>query len=192
MNFLSIIVEFFYNNFILLLLSLFIIAVILMLFIKKGTALIISACIVVVLGIAATFIIDQLKYTTFQEAFSEQLDRDTVLRQIVISTHNSSNQYPERVASVTIEDEEIMEAIINDFMGLELKKDTDSNSYEWDYTISITKNNQIKEGYSVTRSLTSNVNDSHINDYEVIDNKNHLKTVGSIVEDKEFEWDIEE
>ncbi|MBP2078423.1 membrane protein YdbS with pleckstrin-like domain [Oceanobacillus polygoni] len=72
MTFLSTVMDFFYQNFILLLLSLFIIKVILMFFIKIGTALIISTCIVVVMGIAATFVVDQTRYTTFKDAFSDK------------------------------------------------------------------------------------------------------------------------
>ncbi|MBP2078424.1 hypothetical protein [Oceanobacillus polygoni] len=75
-------------------------------------------------------------------------------------------------------------------MGLELKEDKVPIPNDWDYTISITTNNQIRESLSVTDRLTFNVNDSHINNYEVVDERNHLKTVTSLMESDEVEWDM--
>lgn len=191
MDFLLNLIELLKNNFVLLFALFGLVTTILMLSVKKRTALIASACILLVLVIGTTFALDQIRYTTFQEVYSKQLNNDTDVREITISIYGSSNGYPEREKSARIKDEKMLEAIINDLNDLELRKDTGSSRLDWDYTLVVTTNNQIGEKHSVTNRLYLNVNNNYINAYKVVDDTNHLKTVNALVESDEIDWVLE-
>ncbi|MEC5423498.1 hypothetical protein QGM71_08310 [Virgibacillus sp. C22-A2] len=188
MDFLYDVRDFFYNDLFLFGVIIVLITVFLRLFFKKRTAFIIAVGLVAIGGIGTAFIIDQMKYTTFQEVFSEQINEKSDIRGMSISINDVSNRIPETKATATIRDEEIMERVLADFLKLELKKDVDAQLYHRDYTIKITTNNEVEEGRSVTDSFTMYVDENYINEYEVLSEKDHLSTVDLLVEDDAIDW----
>jgi len=105
-----------------------------------------------------------------------------------INTYDFSGNMPERKASVTIEEEEIIERILEDFSGLELKKDYDIQNIYRDYQIEIVVTNQIKEKHFSTTIIRFDLDKNYVNDYQIVSETNHLKTIEYLVENDEIDW----
>ncbi|MBP1970240.1 hypothetical protein J2Z83_002358 [Virgibacillus natechei] len=149
---------------------------------KKRSTLIVAVAIVVV---GTIFIVYQSKYTTFQELVSNQINEENTVRDISITINDLSSDIPERKASVTIGDEEITERILEDFSEVELREDQEARPIDRKYRISIRTTNEIEENVLKTDSFTLSVNDNYIDDYEIISETDHLKTIESLVESEE-------
>ncbi|MDT8860294.1 hypothetical protein N0O92_08610 [Alkalihalobacillus sp. MEB130] len=91
-------------------------------FIKNKIALLVA---IMTLILVTIFVIDQTKYTTFQELFSEHLSEESKVRSISIAVNDLSGDRPETVARKTIEDDSLINDILEDFEEIKLKKDED-------------------------------------------------------------------
>ncbi|WP_100011846.1 SdpI family protein [Lentibacillus sediminis] len=176
-----------YRNFFLAGIAIILLAFLLSFWIKKKSTLI----VVLALMVAGTiFIINQSKYTTFQELVSDQLNEESTVQEISITISDLSGDMPERKASVTIEDEEIMDQIIEDFSDIELKEQSNLHVLDRKYRIRIRSTNEVEENFLKTDSLTLCVDNDYINEYEIVNETDHLKTIESLVENEEIEWEV--
>lgn len=109
---------------------------------KKRSTLFIAVAIVVA---GVIFIVVQTKYTTFQDLVSDQFNEESTVQDISITVNDPSGRIPERKAGVTLEDEEIMERILEDFADIELREGKDARPFDRKYRISIRTTNEMEE-----------------------------------------------
>lgn len=152
----------------------------------------------VICAIGIIVINEQMKYTTFQEVVSDQLNEETTVRSISIYVNDFSNNVLEREAKTTINDEKIIDRILEDLSNLELKKDNDFRNYG-DYTIRFVTTNQVEEDHYSTESwyidLTENyaiITEGSPGSYEIVSETGHLKTIKSLIGSEEVDWEFEE
>jgi hypothetical protein len=154
---------------------------ILSIFIKKRIPLI---TVMAVLIIGSVIVFNQTKYTTLLELYSNQLNEDSVVKSVSITIQEPSENVPEKIRRVTIEKKEVIEQILEDFSGIELKEDDDIQQVIRDYQIELVVTNQIEEDhFSTTTTIHSDIDKNYVNDYRIISETNHLKTIESQVED---------
>lgn len=161
------------------------------LFFKKRSTLIASVIIVI---FGTLFIVDQMQYTTFQKLVSDQLNEESIVESISITINDVSESggLPVRVARVKIEDEEIIKRILQDFSDMELKKDVDARYTGRDYSVRILTTNEVKENFLETSSISLDLDDYYVNEYEIVNETDHLKTIELLVESDEIDWDYYE
>lgn len=167
----------------------------------KQTKQFVIPLILMVIGIVGVtsiyFVNDQLKYTTFQEVVSKQLNEDTIVRMIKIDIHDPSKEWRARTAWTTIEDEKIIEQILDDFSKIELiKRDIDYRiEQNVKYRVRIILTNQAGYKHSSTETLIVSLDEDHLisdNYYEIINTTDHLNTIESLIDSDEIEWKYSE
>jgi hypothetical protein len=155
---------------------------ILSLMIKNRKTLII---VMGVLIIGTIIFIWQMKYTTFLELYSDHLNEDSAVKSVSITINDLSSNMQANIRTVTIEDEEIIDRILEDLSSLELKKDDGVQHRFRDYHIKMVVTNQIEEDHFSTDVIHFDLDKNYINDYRIINETNHLKTIDSLIEEKE-------
>lgn len=181
-------INFLYHYFDYTLMAIFIalLALLLSLFFKTKNKLIAAVIVVVV---AIFFLVNHMQYTTFPKLVSAQLNEQSVIRDMTITINDNSNGYRDREASVTIEDEEIIEQILSDFEPLKLKRDINQRFREHKYTLSILVTNETKKkDVYLTSSLTLYIDDNYINNYRILNATNHLSTIEALIDNDDIEW----
>jgi hypothetical protein len=141
----------------------------------------------VIVTIGVLLIIEFMKYTTFEKIYIHQLNEESIVENITI-VEFTDDHFPERYAHATIRDEEIIDDIIEDLTSMRLKKDTGEHSFLRDYYIRILTTNMTKDNYLLTDSFSFTLDDQHINDFEIVSDTNHLKTIEELVEDEDVDW----
>lgn len=191
MNFIFHVFTFIWENFILVIALLFLTAGILRLYFNRLKAILLAIASVLVFSIGVTFLLELFSYTTFQEAYSNYLQEDTEIRQMTIEIHDTSHPYPECQATATIVDEELIDAIMDDFMEAELKREFGINRYTWDsdYTIGVMVTNRIDDGHLRTDTFHVHTNESHVGKYKVVNGPDYLETIERLVESDDVEWE---
>jgi hypothetical protein len=155
------------------------------LYIKNRITLII---IMAVLIIGSVIIINQTKYTTLLEVYSHQLNKASDVKSISITIQEPSENVPDVIRSVTIEKKEVIERILEDFSTIELKKNDDIQHLYRDYYIEIIVTNEIEEDHFSTTTINLNIDKDYVNDFKIISETNHLKTIESLVKDEKVDW----
>jgi hypothetical protein len=130
----------------------------------------------------------QTKYTTLFDLYSNQLNESSVVESLSISIQEPSEYVPEKFRKVTIEKKEVIERILEDFSKIELKEDNDVPNLYRDYYIEIIVTNQIEVDQFSTTSINLNLDKKYMNDYRIISETNHLKTIESLVKDEKVDW----
>jgi hypothetical protein len=154
-------------------------------FIKNRITLII---IMAVLIIGSVIVINQSKYTTLLEVYSQQLNEASDVKSVSITIQEPSENVPEKIKRVTIEKKEFIERILEDFSGIELKKEDDIQHLYRDYYIEIVVTNEIEDDHFSTTTINLNIDRNYVNEYRIISKTNHLKTIESLVEDDKVDW----
>ncbi|MFD2762374.1 DUF4181 domain-containing protein [Lentibacillus juripiscarius] len=150
-----------------------------------------------VIGVLAIFFIsDLMKYTTFQEVVSDQLHEETEIRRISIRVNELNNAgMAETIKKrATINDDETIDRILQDFSEMELKKD-DGFLEERKYYISIVTKNKKAEDYYKTEDLVVYVGNHYISisegrasRYRIVSETDHLQTIESLVKSDKIDW----
>ncbi|WP_106497265.1 DUF4181 domain-containing protein [Lentibacillus sp. Marseille-P4043] len=145
--------------------------------------------------LAIYFINDQMKYTTFSEVVSDQLNEETTVRSITIYQNDLTGDIPERKASAAIKDEEMLDRIVEDFSDMELKKMDGFPEYR-KYRVRIVVTNQVATDHYSTESLTVGFNENYLTTsagsngvYEIVDGTDQTKTIESLVKSGEIDWE---
>ena len=149
---------------------------------KKTVAM---AMIIVVFGTILLF--NQMQYTTFQKLVDDQLNEKTIVQSMSIHVDDLSGEVPISKAYVTIKDEKIIKQILNDLSDIKLKKEQNPASYFKEYRLSIITTNQ-KEKYALTERLELLLDNEYLNNYKIVSESNHLKTIKSLIDNKELDW----
>lgn len=180
-------INFLYHYFDFALMAIFIglLALFLSLFFKTKSKLIAAVMVILV---AVFFLVNHMQYTTFPKFVSDQLNEKSEIRDMTITINDNSKGYREREASVTIEDEEIIEQILADFEPLKLKRDISHRSSENKFTLSFLVTNETKKHVYNTSSLTLYIDDDYVNNYRILSATNHLKTIEALIENEDIEW----
>lgn len=161
------------------------VTLILSIFIKKRIPLI---TVMAVLIIGSVIVLNQTKYTTLLELYSNQLNEDSVVKSVSITIQEPSENVPEPIRGVTIEKKEVIERILEDLSVIELKEDDDIQQVFRDYQIEVVVTNQIEEDHFSTTTIHLDIDKNYVNDYRIISDTNHLKTIESLVEDDKVDW----
>ncbi|WP_164670117.1 hypothetical protein [Virgibacillus doumboii] len=155
-------------------------------FIKKRTTLIIVTVSII---FGTIFLVDQMKYTTFTELYSDEINDDSILEKATLTVYErADDHFPKRKAELEIEDKEIMEDLFQDFSKLELKKDENLDDPFRIYSIRFVSTNKIKENTYESEFVTLDLNSNYLENYEIVSDTDHLKTIGSLVENEELDW----
>lgn len=148
-------------------------------------SIVIGTNIVVVLAIVGLFYMHQ--FTNFEKLVSHQLNEDTVVRHITIDVNDPNERYRDRVATLTVEDEDTIEQILTDLSKLELKRDPDSRTFVRKFHVRILTTYE-EETHLVTRYLGLDLDENYLNEYEIISDTDHLQTIKTLWESDELEW----
>jgi c-di-AMP phosphodiesterase-like protein len=161
------------------------VALILSMVFKKRITLIV---VMGVLIIGTVVVLNQMKYTTLFDLYSDQLNEDSDVKSVSITINDFSGNMPKQIRRVTIEDEKTIERILADFSGIKLKEDEDIQHHGRDYHIDIVVTNQIKEDHSSTTTIRLDLDKNYVNDYKIVSKKEYLKTIKSLAEDDRLNW----
>ncbi|WP_100009825.1 hypothetical protein [Lentibacillus sediminis] len=148
---------------------------------------IIWIAVLVIFIVGITYLINEQKYTTFDELYSDQLNEDSIVRSVTIRIGGITENY----AHTTIEDEEVIDQIVESLRGLELKENRNAPFMEEDYTVRITTTNEIEEGLLRTESFDLRLDGDYLNQYQVVGETDHLSIIERLVESEEVEWERE-
>jgi hypothetical protein len=165
----------------------FIIALVLGLFLKlfiknRVALLIVLSCLVLGLFL----FVDHLKYTTFTDLYEREINEDSEVERITITVNQLSEQNsPEGRETVTIEDQEIIQRILDDFSQIELKKDETARGQFREYDIRFVTTNEVREEQLVTEYVDVGLDQFYLNDYKIISETDHLETIQLLVERKQ-------
>ncbi|MCA1322212.1 hypothetical protein LC085_20230 [Bacillus tianshenii] len=148
------------------------------------------ALLIVAIGVG--YLQNEMKYTDFHEMTSGTLKDDSEIRSITIKVKDiegvSEKDYWKTIGQMTIEDEELVDRLINDLKGLELKE-TNYSTYELNskYIVEMLVVNE-KDNLLVTDKLMFSIDKTHFSGYEIINDIDHLKTIEELVESDRMEW----
>ncbi|WP_368505036.1 hypothetical protein AB3N04_05145 [Alkalihalophilus sp. As8PL] len=154
-------------------------------FIKRKLPLALTVLLIILGGF---YVIDQTRYTTFEELFSTQLHEETTVESITITVMDLSQSPPERKGTLTVTDETILKRLVEDLSEIKLREGSDPSPYK-DFTIRIVTTNETGDRQFVTESLFLNIDQHHLNHYEIVSDTNHLKTIEGLVRSEETEWE---
>lgn len=160
------------------------VAIIMSFFFKTRKSVAIAVTIVAA-GIILIF--NHMRYTTFEKQFAKQLNEETIVPSITIYTFDPAGK---RKAHVTIKDEHIINRIKEDLSRVELKKDYNSSAIFRDYHLNILTTNQ-KENYTLTESFNFDMDGEYINQFKIISDSNHLKTIESLIGNEAIDWEVD-
>ncbi len=148
-----------------------------------------KSLVIVMVVITVIFLfVNHMQYTTFPKLVSDQLNEETVIKELTLNIHEYPDGLRERVASVTIEDEEIIARFLKDLEPLKLKRDVSRTIREYQYGVSILVTNQTDRGDYLTSRLSISLSENYVNNYFILNQTNHLKTIKSLIENEEGEW----
>ncbi|QKS69941.1 hypothetical protein FLK61_24485 [Paenalkalicoccus suaedae] len=155
-------------------------------FFLKNRLVLVLTTLVIVSGMVFLFIDSQR--TTFEEFYFDPASEGFILERATLIVNDVSASPPEAIMSLSIEDEETLKALANDFAGLELYDDDLRNRAEA-YSLSLRVTEPEGDG---RRNEFINVSDTHINSFEVRPPFAHLQTIEALVNDESLDWIMEE
>jgi hypothetical protein len=153
---------------------------ILSMFIKKR---IIIMFVIAILTIGSILFIEQTKYTTLMELYTNQINENSAIKSVTITVFDKQKKIPDFNSSVTIEDEIVINRIIDDLASVKLKKDKDTPTLHGEYHINIAVSNEIEEDHFSLTSVGFDISSKYVNNYAIISDTDHLKTIESLVKD---------
>jgi hypothetical protein len=148
-----------------------------------------SAVLVLVVGVIAFFIWNQLKQTTFEDYFFDQLTKDTTITSISIAINEVDGHRAKIKARTTIEDTSLIQAIADDFTAVEMKESEEA-SIGKRYTVGMNLRSKVSDDHFQTSTLYFDVDHDFLNIFEITSSHNHLQTIESIITDDQVEWDV--
>ncbi|MBM7621162.1 hypothetical protein JOC95_003035 [Bacillus tianshenii] len=148
------------------------------------------ALIIVAIGVG--YLQNEMKYTDFHEMTSGTIKDDSEIRSITIKVKDmesdSEKDSWKTIGQMTLEDEELVDRLLNDLKGLELKE-TNYSKYELNskYIVEMLVVNE-KDNLLVTDKLMFSIDKTHFSGYEIISDNDHLKTIEELVGSDRMEW----
>ncbi|MDQ0207434.1 hypothetical protein [Alkalicoccobacillus murimartini] len=143
-----------------------------------------SLIIVSTIGIGLFILINNTKYTSFDELYSDQINEESTIQKIDITIDTNIDS-----RTTSIEDESIIAHILSDLSSIELK-DEDGTINNHTHRVSITTTNQLEDRLFSTDRITLRMNHQFFNQYRIVSETHHLATINSLVERDDINWDI--
>ncbi|WP_102275075.1 hypothetical protein [Cytobacillus massiliigabonensis] len=171
-------------NLFLMAISIVIVAMIMSLFFKTKRSVGIAVTVVV---LGTILIFNQLKYTNFEKHFAKQLNEATIVPSITIYTVDHTGN---RQAHVTIKNENFINSILEDLSDVKLKKDNNLSNTFREYHLSILTTNE-KEEITQTESFNLDLDSEYINNFKIISDSNHLKTIELLLDSEAIDWIVD-
>ncbi|WP_175990560.1 hypothetical protein [Bacillus sp. Marseille-Q1617] len=135
--------------------------------------------------LGAFIIVHQSTYTTFPDLYDKTLKEDSVIDAIKIRVYDPSNEVLETNESKTIEEQDTIERLMDDFSKIELKKAEGMPRDLYKYHVEIIVTNQVGEDRYLTKVIHVRLDQKSLDDYKIISDTNHLKTVQTLVGSKD-------
>lgn len=146
--------------------------------------------------VLGTFLIFEWdKYSSFEKHVAKNIHEDTIIESMTIRIYDISNEaetFPERKAWVTIEDNETINAVLEDLADIKLKRDDDARRVVREYEIRMLVTNEVEPDHLVTKSITFDVDQHYLDHYKILGETEHLKTIQSLEKNEEIEWETNE
>ncbi|RXI96192.1 hypothetical protein DS745_20840 [Anaerobacillus alkaliphilus] len=135
-------------------------------------------------------IVNHMQYTTFERKIAKKINEATEVRELTISFNDPDKQ---RKGQVTIEDEETIERILEDFKFLKLKRvvrgESSDPSSKLSVNLTFTISTWMDLNYNLTESYRFNADERFLNGYKILGRTNHFKTIKELIESEEVEWE---
>lgn len=150
--------------------------------------------VVSVVFIGAFYLIDQQRVTSFPTLASHQITEETMIRSITITAYEDPEDVRSGRSIAKIDDEDIIEQLLYDFSNIDLREDRGASSSRFyrKYNISILTTNPISEDHLKTTTFSFNLDDTHLDQYRITSETNHLKTIEALIDNEEIEWEYRE
>ncbi|MCT8137823.1 hypothetical protein H1D32_08675 [Anaerobacillus sp. CMMVII] len=136
-------------------------------------------------------VVNHLQFTTFEKFAAKKINEETDIKEVTITIRDTSGDFPERKASVTLKDEETIYQILSDFEAMKLKRlviGERRTSFQ-EFEISFLTTNLMDLNYYLTDSFTLYVDDEYLNNYRILGETNHLRTIEELIENEEIGWE---
>jgi hypothetical protein len=118
---------------------------------------------------------------------AEHFGTETTIRSVSIHVNETTDELPEELGRITVEDTDEIDRILADLNELKLKKVTDSGEPWKKYRVEFLVVNEYGNLLETNR-VSYAVDQNYINDYQIISDRNHLSTIEELVESKDMEW----
>ena len=143
-----------------------------------------------VLLVGGYFLYDQMIYTTSDATVIKEFHEDSEIRNLQIRKVEfeiGTYSFKERML---IEDEETIRKILQDLSDIELKREINKEPGGADYVLDLLISN-LKNDMVETGTIQIIVGKEYINDYKIVSDKDHLKTLKELDERNDLEWETE-
>ncbi|WP_449539665.1 hypothetical protein [Ferdinandcohnia sp. Marseille-Q9671] len=149
----------------------------------KKRILVIFVMLIILLGTFLLFELD--KRTTFNKLVSRNLNEQSIVQNVSIQILEPSTG--NRKASVILTDEKIIENVLEDFSTMKLREDRDARQLYRKYRISILTTNE-RDDILYTESINFSLDEEFLDEYEITNHSDHLKTIQELVDREDIEW----
>lgn len=141
----------------------------------------------VVLG-GGYFLFDQIRSDTSDVAVFNEVREDSVIRHLKIRKVELERGTYTFKESILIEEEETIREILKDLSGLDLKREYDKDPGGADYVLDLLISNP-KDNLMETGTIQITVGKDYINDYKIVTEKDHLKTLKELEDREDLVWE---
>ena len=136
-----------------------------------------------ILGIGLFILINNTKYTSFDELYSDQINEESTIQKIDITIDSNLDS-----RTTSIEDESIIAHILSDLSSIELKEENETIDNHT-HRVSITTTNQLEDRLFSTEVINLKMNHQFFNQYRIVSETYHLATINSLVEKDDIDWE---
>lgn len=150
--------------------------------------IVITFVIIVGLVIFVNVLANILSYTSFTQYVSEHINEETTINNVSITVNDIDDRGKKLdYTSITIEDREIIENLLQDFSEVKLKKDFYRSHWGEKYRVDFFVTNPASDGnYVITNSFSFSVDENYLNNLKIMNSTNHLNTIEEIVRDEDL------
>ncbi|WP_339146601.1 MULTISPECIES: hypothetical protein [unclassified Sutcliffiella] len=146
--------------------------------------------VALVVFVGGYFLYDQIRSTTSDAVVFDKVREDSVIRHLKIRKVELERSTYTFKESILIEEEATIREIMKDLSGLELKREFDKEPGGADYVLDLLISNS-KDNLMKTGTLQITVGNEYINDYKIVNEKDHLKTIKELEEREDLVWEKE-
>ncbi|QKS69939.1 hypothetical protein FLK61_24475 [Paenalkalicoccus suaedae] len=157
-------------------------------FVFKNRLYLVLATVGVVSGIVLLVVNSQ--QTTFEDAFFDVPVEDVTINEATLFVSDVSDPIPERIMHLNIDDEETLQAIADDFIGLDIRQDGGNILASEEYRLTLRISESTEDGDMDHRDIQLVIDDTYINNYEVDTPFAHMRTIEALVNDESRDWQM--
>ncbi|MEA3322516.1 MAG: hypothetical protein U9Q88_21255 [Bacillota bacterium] len=146
--------------------------------------------VALVLFVGGYFLYDQIRSTTSNTAVLAEYREDSEIRHLKISKVTFDSGLYTYKESILLEDEKTIRDILEDLSGLTLKREVNKKRGGAEYVLELLVSNP-NDNIIETGTIHITVGTKYINDYRIVSEKEHLKTIKELEVREDLEWEKE-